>query len=407
MARPQIKVYLSLSDPYSDLTTSTWNDISAYVLLDDSPLGAAIQISRGRQNEQDAVQAGTCSLVLNNSDGRFALGSTTYGPPIALTHKIRVSAVWAGTERALFTGFTQDWNAVSDDYLGYSTIQVRCVDAFGLFARDETDVTLHTEVGFSYIRADHAWKQVLSAAFFPTANTWVDGSTIVGVVQPANYTATNVLQLLQQIAAVEDGTFFIEYDGFPTLHSRYYRLQVQTTPTVTFSDIPGEGYAPYVEALPRLNDQFLFNDVRVTSTTTGNTQQSVDGTSIIKNRRRKLDKGSVPLGDNDCSALASWSLYQYSAAYERFDSITTSGDLDNTLWPSLLQRLIDERIRIRKRDGSRLIQKDAWIAGIQHTISATGPWLTRWMLIPAEKGDLFFTLNSSASGVLDQNVLGY
>lgn len=396
MARPQVIVYLSTNDPYSDLTTNTWYNISNYVLLDDAPMGAAIQISRGRQSEQDTVQAGTCSLVLNNSDSRFSIGSTTYGNPIGMTHKIRISTLWAGVERAIFTGFTQEWNP--DGTNGFAVVQVKCVDAFGLFARDE--VTVNITAGTTTA----ALTQVLTAMSFPTANTWMP-SNPVGTVLPASYTDTNALQLLQSIAAVEDGTFFIEYDGFPTLHARYYRIQVQSSPFRTFSDLSATGY-PYVDADLRLDDQFLYNDIRVASETTGNTQQSLDGASLIRHRRRKLDKGSVPLGDVDCNALATWALYQYSSPMERFNSITLNGDLDNTLWPDIIRRLIDERVRIIKRVGSRTVQKDAWIAGIQHSIGRD-VWLTKWMLIPADKGSAFFTLDSSTSGILDTNLLGY
>jgi hypothetical protein len=336
--------------------------------------------------------------VLNNSDGRFSLGSTVYGQPISLTHRVRISASWGGWTWPLFTGYVQDWDP--DGGTDWSVVKVGLVDAFGLFARDEANVDLTPE--FGVLNSNVAIKQVLDSISFPRANTYMTG---IGSVSPASYVKANPLTIMQDIAAAEDGTFFVEYDGYIVLHSRYYRLQVQNAPFTTFSDYAPEGFRSYVEADLKQNDQFLANDVRVTSQVTGNVQQVVDGASIIRHRRRKLER-NVPLGDNDALALAQWNLYHYNVPTQRFDSITLNGELDNSLWYDIVRRLIDERLRIRKRVGGGVVEKDGWIAGIQHTI-ARDSWITKWMLIPADSGSLFFTLNSATSGVLDQNVLGY
>ncbi|MEU0667194.1 carbohydrate binding domain-containing protein [Streptomyces lavendulocolor] len=68
----------------------TWTDITQYV-----DLRAGIAISRGRQDEQAEVQAGTMTLALDNSDGRFTPGraSSPYYPNVRKNVPIRLRVI--------------------------------------------------------------------------------------------------------------------------------------------------------------------------------------------------------------------------------------------------------------------------------------------------------------------------
>ena len=76
------------------------HDITAYVSLT-----AGISIStRGRADELSAGQPVTCTLQVDNTDGRFSLGAATYGA-LNVNRLIRVKV--NGVNR--FTGFVQAW----------------------------------------------------------------------------------------------------------------------------------------------------------------------------------------------------------------------------------------------------------------------------------------------------------
>ena len=76
------------------------HDITGFVSLD-----AGIGIStRGRSDELSAAQPVTCTLTLDNTDGRFSLGAATYGA-LDVNRLIRVKV--NGVNR--FTGFVQSW----------------------------------------------------------------------------------------------------------------------------------------------------------------------------------------------------------------------------------------------------------------------------------------------------------
>lgn len=70
MVLPVLRTYTEL------LLDNTWTDISPYVAMDDS---GGITVGRGRPDEAQAVQASTCTLRLNNRDGRFSPRNPT-GP---------------------------------------------------------------------------------------------------------------------------------------------------------------------------------------------------------------------------------------------------------------------------------------------------------------------------------------
>lgn len=67
--------------------------------------------NRGRDDEQSSVTAGTLSLALNNSDGRFTPGSTviTSPSPITVDQRIRLKETVNGVTYTRFTGYVKSW----------------------------------------------------------------------------------------------------------------------------------------------------------------------------------------------------------------------------------------------------------------------------------------------------------
>lgn len=70
------------------VTAGVWTNISSYVYAEDG-----ITITRGRQDEQASLEPSTCSLTLNNRDGRFSPRNPTgaYYGKIGRNTPIRVS----------------------------------------------------------------------------------------------------------------------------------------------------------------------------------------------------------------------------------------------------------------------------------------------------------------------------
>lgn len=74
-------------------------------------LSSETTTARGRSDEQSAVVAGTLTLTLNNTDGRFTPGSTTIASPspIKTDAQIRVKETANAVTVTVFTGYVQSW----------------------------------------------------------------------------------------------------------------------------------------------------------------------------------------------------------------------------------------------------------------------------------------------------------
>jgi hypothetical protein len=99
----------------------------SYVLLREG-----LSLSRGRQDWQGGVTAGSLSLTLNNADGRFTPGSTIIASPspIKVDQRIRVTETVNGTTFTRFTGYVKQWPVAWPATVStWATVQVVATDA--------------------------------------------------------------------------------------------------------------------------------------------------------------------------------------------------------------------------------------------------------------------------------------
>lgn len=87
MTKPDVKVAIAFdSDPTA--ADDLWTDVTGYV-----DLGEGITFGRGRKDERSKTTAQTCSLVLDNKDGRFTpdRASSPYYGKVKIGKRIRVT----------------------------------------------------------------------------------------------------------------------------------------------------------------------------------------------------------------------------------------------------------------------------------------------------------------------------
>lgn len=126
MTQPTIQVLL---DDASNGGTFPY-DVTSFVRLPDS-----VTVQRGRGDEFADIQASILSLTLENTDGRFTLGSTVggYGGALNTDRRIRYKITANGVTTTRFTGYVQNWPAEWPD--GGDTFAVAQITATDLFAR--------------------------------------------------------------------------------------------------------------------------------------------------------------------------------------------------------------------------------------------------------------------------------
>lgn len=90
----------------------TWTDISDYV-----EGASSVDITYGRADELSTPDPNTCSLTLDNRDGRFtpAKSSSPYFPNVKKGKPLRVTVTYAGVDYIRFTGYVNEWPLVWPD----------------------------------------------------------------------------------------------------------------------------------------------------------------------------------------------------------------------------------------------------------------------------------------------------
>lgn len=109
----------------------TWTDVSSWVDVGDG--GAAVVVTRGRENEQSESQPGVCTFSLTNDDGRFSLDlpAGAYYPHFKRWIGARVTI--SGKRR--FTGYVSNVETTLDDETGlHSHSAITCTDTLGIQA---------------------------------------------------------------------------------------------------------------------------------------------------------------------------------------------------------------------------------------------------------------------------------
>jgi hypothetical protein len=107
MTRPTLTVEIAFDSTYSTPAVSrTWTDVTAYVLT-----SGGVGVDFGRQDEFDQAGPNTCSLTLNNSDGRFTPGLTTgaYYPDVKIGRPLRVTVDTGSGDVDRFVGYIDEW----------------------------------------------------------------------------------------------------------------------------------------------------------------------------------------------------------------------------------------------------------------------------------------------------------
>ena len=110
----------------------TWTDITHYVL-------GPITTRRGFSTDGDSWDAGSATIVLSNTDGRFSPSNTT-GPyrvagvsQLRRWRPVRIRATFQSLTYDIFRGYVTDWANDGDPFAPTATIQA--TDEFGLLGR--------------------------------------------------------------------------------------------------------------------------------------------------------------------------------------------------------------------------------------------------------------------------------
>jgi hypothetical protein len=356
-------------------TTLTWTDISSDV--------RACTIARGRQYELGQMEAGTASLVVKDTLRAYDPANTLSpnAPNVLPLRQIRIRALFNSTYYPLFRGFVERWESKwSTDYVQqYAEVDIAGVDGFEPLNLAAPTGTIPAGLSGQSIGS------ILSKANWPPDNRNIDAGAFP-IAAIALSGSTGVLNYLQDIAAGENGIFFVDASGNAVFHDKNHRTTntTSTTSQATFSDVP-EGVLPYTALDPSFDKDHIVNDWHVTDSD-GTDHQAFDDTSIRKYFRRTQSMTSY-LSAADAAAMVAYLLAHTKDPGYRFDSIEITPNTTLEVWTQALNREISDRITVHRQPvgttpGSQ-IAKDCWIERVEWNITYGQPWRVRWQLSPA------------------------
>lgn len=294
------------------------DDVSAYC--------QSISISRGRPDQLQNFNAGTCSITLNNNDRRFdpinessPYWDSTKGRS-GVTPRRKVTVFSNGVP--IFTGRITDVNV---DYqptqptatLDNSTVQIIAADDFVIFANTtiQNDVVPTQELSGTRVNTILDLPEV---GYSETTRNVSAGTAILGGGATFTVSAnTNVLTYLQAIGTAEQGYLFVSADGNLTFTDRV--TASFATISATFSD---EGTnIPYQKLAVLYGQELLYNKIQATIIN-GTDQIANDLTSQTEFGVSTLSLSELLLSaDSAALTLAEELLARYSEPQYRFDKI--------------------------------------------------------------------------------------
>jgi len=335
-------------------------------------------VKRGRQDQLADIQAGECVVLLGNPTGDLSpdnAGGSHY-PNVEPLRPFRLSATYNALTYRLFTGYVQEWRPV-DNTVVDSDVAIHAIDFFKQLNLATLTTSLPAQDEQARIGA------VLDAV--TTAGLTRNLDAGLEPVLAATLVQVKALRHIQEVLAGERGIFFVAGDGQLTFHNRHHRYVTAAgyTSQATFGQSAGQLYYLGLEYV--LDDQYIYNDIQVNPSGTGEgIQVAGDATSKGKYWPRTLGVDAPWLAAGQGATLAGWLLYCYKDKHPRMPSITLDAEANTAgLHPQQLGRELGDRITVLKSGpGSLGINRDLWIEGIEHSYDAGGArgLVTKWLL---------------------------
>jgi hypothetical protein len=368
-------------------------------------------------------QAGTASILLDNSDGRFdpdnlagpyAVGGATELLPMV---PVRVRAIFGTVTYALYSGFADGWMPAQVTYAGgYAELTLPATDAFKVLA-GITLPALGSPEGAGAATGARV-KDILTRAGWYTSAEYSAVGPGSSTLQGTSLGDT-ALNLMQVAADSEIGQLYASGAGAVTFRGRQQVLTETRSNTVqaVFGDLPGTSHPAGTELACAVigrasDDTTIANDVQATRV--GGTLQEVqDAASVARYLFPRSYARSDLILQNDSDALnwAQYVAYIAKGGEDRFESLAVDPAADPAnLWPQVLGREIGDRIQVWSRPAAlpSPVSKDCFVAGITHQWdSVTSAWLTTFSLQDASKYGSFLTLDNPTTGQLDANALAF
>lgn len=361
------------------------------------PDARSVSIRRGRQTDDSDIDAGQCTITLDDYDGVFDPDNpasplmTSRGSPVLTTGTaVRVSALvqYLGTIIVLpqFTGGMDD---VTIDRTYEPTVVITASDALANLntANVPPEEPPTGDGAVTLYRA-------LWALGFAGLTVW-DASFGSALTRQMIATSGggNVGSHLREVAACEGGKLFVRNDG--QLHIGTHADDFAYTPAATFTDnLVAAEDIEYEDIQTSTSVGRIINRTVITrGDPESGGKESVsaqDDDSVDRNQRVWSETVEIPLyNDADAELMARWRATRRSKGATRVDSVKVDILSQPAVARILLALDMSEVVRIRRQSWNRTLDGTYSTEGIDMDIVAGGKWSMALYTSPLDITELY------------------
>ena len=414
MPAPAVKVELGLNLGQADPFAFTLDDVvkgvldnTSYTLggerffdISDRLIGTSV--SRGKNQALDRIDAGTSSIVVDNSDRHFdpLYPNGPYYGQLIPRRTVRITC----NDLPVFLGSIDDFDIV---YAPSNRSQVRIdvSDAFstltnsGLEEFTPTAQLSGARVNAVLDRPEVDW---------PAAEREIDtgNSTMLGVLVAEG---TSVLEYLQLVSNSEFGDLFIGKDGKVVFRERN---AVPNTPNLVFTDEVVAGVYQGIQFASVNNvygSENLYNRILISNADSPALEASAADTEsqTLYGPRSYSQSNLLVASQSELQFLADYLLARFKEPQYRFEAVTVVMDTLSTVnQDAVLDLEIGDIVQVRfePSDIPPAIEQYVRIIGISHDWTSTSKNIT----FALERLDFaIFILDNPVLGELDNDRLAY
>jgi hypothetical protein len=331
----------------------SFTNVSADLLLQ-------VDIRRGRMYQNDFIDAGTATIVLNNQSGAFDPSNTSspwYNTLIA-GMQVRVT----GNSTVIYTGYLED-NMVNQGI--YPTVSLTFVDGLATFGK-----TIAPSLSASANSESAAARatRVLDIAQWPAGSRSLTGTTVM----LATAQGLSCLDMLEQCANVVGGRFYVSRTGVATLVPLANKFSRPTQ--LLFSDQGDANSVGYDGIITNPGTDYVYNEATVFRGP-GVNQYSAKFNASVTTYGLKSKKLDAPVSNT--TSAANLALY---AARKDADAVVLAEQIDFTaigigaLATDFLETELNDLVQVKRLtyDG-RNITINSVVEGMAHSIT-TDNW---------------------------------
>lgn len=379
--------------------------LGGIAFADLTNLVESVTITRGRNRQLDQFNAGTATVVFNNSsrvlDPLNQSSPYWQGAPFNTTGVLpRTPIVISSNGIPIYTGVVTDWNLSYDIQPNGDRMYAQCSDAFTVLANQAlNEVTPARQLSSDRVNTVLNYSEI----DYQGARAIGTGSSYLGAYQIDQ--DTEVLNYLQQVTTSEQGYLYVSAAGSLTFKGRSSVLNPISGATFNTT---GSGL-PMQSIENQFGDELLYNYI-ITQSPAGAVQTTSNATSIAAFQTQQYALTNL-LNDTvtEVAAIGNYLLGKYQDPILRFTGISTELAALTTANQNICLALdltsIATVVMAYTTGTPASVTQTLIVSGVSHNITPQSHIIS--YNFENTDGNQYMTLNNDIFGILDANLLSF